>query len=145
MDGLKAHRGEFEKLLKQLYETVAWFGPPGLTVLLFTSFHQDLWQPVDKGIGYFLKRKFWELLEAELEEDSWAALSASAKRVLVTKLVGEAWRKTRQQSAMILQYVVVNYCSGHSQPLGAFCQPTAQEMNAFIHKGFLKIMANLSH
>jgi len=74
MDGLQSHRGEFQELLMELYHVVSWFGPPKLTVCVITYSPQDIWQPVDRGIGYFLKRKFWDLLEKELDVVSFVTI-----------------------------------------------------------------------
>lgn len=65
----------------------SWFGPTGMT---------PEWQVVDTGVGQAVKReagrKMQELTE-HMTIDEMEALTASQRRILVTKAVGEAWKE----------------------------------------------------
>ena len=77
---------DFKAAVREL-NGIVYFGPPGAT---------DIWQPVDAGYGYILKKLTAQAQDAWLELDEnldlWTQgkLSASDRRILITQWVGEA-------------------------------------------------------
>ena len=86
-DNLAAQVSNDFKAAVRKINGIVYFGPPGAT---------DIWQPVDAGYGYILKKLTAQAQDAwmELDEnlDLWTQgkLSASDRRILMTQWVGQA-------------------------------------------------------
>ena len=91
-DNLTSHkRDPFKDAIREIGGLI-WYGEPNAT---------DIWQPVDAGYGQqvkvMVKQAFFRWLEDDYNSDLWydatRSFTASDKRILVTKWVGDAWRK----------------------------------------------------
>ena len=78
---------KYKKALSMVTRTKSWFGAEDRT---------DLWQPVDQGFGWEVKREMGAVQETWLEDDDnlslWedGKLSASDRRILLTHWFAEA-------------------------------------------------------
>ena len=94
---------QFQDAVRRL-NGIVWYGVANAT---------DLWQPVDAGAGYLIKK----LIDAEqqqwLEDDenvekwlgnSETKLSAKERRILLTHWIGEAYRKFRSEAYAASRY-----------------------------------------
>ena len=91
-DNLTSHKMDtFKNAIHELGGLV-WYGEPNAT---------DIWQPVDAGYGQqikvMVKQAFFRWLEDDYNSALWydatRSFTAGDKRILVTKWVGDAWRK----------------------------------------------------
>jgi len=96
-----------------------WYGPPNNT---------DRWQPIDAGYGKQVKDKakehyttWWNLYVTHTHththysclfsnKASFKTTTASDRRILITKWVGEAHRELSKDSAQIRNYFVKTGC-----------------------------------